>query len=114
VESSPATSAQGQAFPRILDVRAARGPAGTWSFAVTISSPYDTPQRYASGWRVLDPTGAVLGEHRLAHDHAAEQPFTRVQTGVEIPADVDAVRVEPADLVNGYGGEVVTVPLART
>jgi hypothetical protein len=106
-----ASSAADQAFPRILGVRAEREPAGTWSFAVTISSPYDTPERYASGWRVLDPAGAVLGEHRLAHDHAGEQPFTRVQSGVEVPPGVDAVRVEAADLVNGYGGDVATVPL---
>ena len=27
---------------------------------VTISSPYDSPERYADGWRVLDPEGNVL------------------------------------------------------
>ena len=53
---------------------------------VTLSSPYDSPQRYADGWRVLDSDGTTLGTHRLLHDHAAEQPFTRTQPGLEIPS----------------------------
>ncbi len=85
--------------------------AGTYTFHVTISSPYDTPERYADGWRVVGPDGSVYGEHTLAHDHANEQPFTRTQSGVDIPADVSEVTVEGRDSENGYGGETVTVEL---
>lgn len=99
-------------FPEILDVVATRADAaGTWSFAVTISSPYDTPERYADGWRVLGPDGTVFGVHELAHDHATEQPFTRTQTDVEIPSDVDEVTIEGRDLVNGFGGPTFTIDL---
>jgi hypothetical protein len=99
-------------FPEILDVEAMYDDASsTWSFAVTISSPYDTPERYADGWRVLGPDDAVFGVHTLAHDHAGEQPFTRTQTGVEIPADVDEVTIEGRDLVNGFGGSTRTIDL---
>ena len=86
----------------------------TWSFAVTVSSPYDTPERYADGWRVVGPHGEVYGVHTLAHDHANEQPFTRRQTGVEIPSDVDQVTIEGRDQANGFGGQTFTVDLGVT
>jgi len=71
-----------------------------------------TPERYADGWRVLGPDGEVYGEHTLTHDHAAEQPFTRAQEGVEIPDGVAEVTIEGRDLSNGYGGQTFTVELA--
>jgi hypothetical protein len=99
-------------FPDVLAVTAAFDDgAGTWTFDVTISSPYDTPERYADGWRVIGPDGTVYGTHTLAHDHAGEQPFTRRQTGVAIPTGVDTVTVEGRDQVNGYGGTTATVTL---
>lgn len=110
--TSPSSAASGeQRFPDVVDA-AASGSGGTWTFVVTISSPYDTPDRYADGWRVLGPDGEVYGEHMLTHDHAGEQPFTRTQVGVEIPDGVDAVTIEGRDLVNGYGGATATVELA--
>lgn len=99
-------------FPDVVSVEA-DGAAGTWTFAVTISSPYDTPEQYADGWRVVGPDGTVYGVHTLTHDHAAEQPFTRTQSGVEIPDSVSEVTIEGRDLVNGFGGGSATVPLVR-
>ncbi|MBA2318626.1 MAG: hypothetical protein H0V93_12735 [Euzebyales bacterium] len=101
----------GQTHPDVVDAELTDEGA-SWSLAVTLSSPYDTADRYADGWRVLTPDGTVLGEHELTHDHAAEQPFTRVQRGLRIPEGVDEITVEGRDLVNGYGGTtmVVTVP----
>jgi hypothetical protein len=99
-------------FPEIVGVDATYDPAtATWTFDVTISSPYDTPERYADGWRVIGADGTVYGTHTLTHDHAAEQPFTRTQTSVEIPLDVDEVTIEGRDLLNGFGGPAVTVSL---
>ncbi len=83
----------------------------TYDLAVTISSAYDSPERYADGWRVLTEDGDVLGEHGLAHDHAGEQPFTRTQAGLAIPDGVTEVVVEGRDSVNGYGGTTVRVPV---
>ena len=82
---------------------------GTYDVFVTLSSPYDTPQRYADGWQTLDPDGNVLGTHTLLHDHAAEQPFTRVQRGVTIPAGIESVTVQGRDQANGFGGLTLTV-----
>lgn len=114
---SPATSAQASGsdgaredrFPDIVSVEMTRDSEASASFAVTVSSPYDSPQRYADGWRVLDQDGAVLGEHTLTHDHASEQPFTRNQSGVEIPEGTTEMTIEGHDQVSGYGGETVTV-----
>ncbi|MGI8944911.1 MAG: hypothetical protein ACR2GL_01555 [Thermoleophilaceae bacterium] len=81
---------------------------------MTVSSPYDSPERYADGWRVLEAgSGEVLGEHMPAHDHASEQPFTHAQGDLEIPDDVDRVTVEGRDQDNGYGGATVTVDVPR-
>jgi len=107
------SSADDQQFPEVLEATATMS-AATWSFEVTMSSPYDTPERYADGWRVLGPDNEVYGEHTLIHDHAAEQPFTRTQSGVEIPEGVDEVTIEGRDLVNGYGGATVTVDLGSS
>lgn len=86
---------------------------GSWSLDVTLSSQYDSPERYADGWRVLDADGTVLGEHTLTHDHADEQPFTRTQSGLEIPDGVDVITVQGKDTENGYGGQTLEVEVSR-
>ncbi|WP_393916666.1 hypothetical protein [Halostreptopolyspora alba] len=98
-----------QRYPDVAEVEIESGAGDTHDLTVTISSPYDTPQRYADGWRVMGPDGTVYGEHELAHDHQNEQPFTRTQSGVEIPEDVDEVEVEGRDSEHGYGGDTETV-----
>ena len=102
-----------QKYPDVLEAELESSGGDTWALSVTISSPYDSPERYADGWRVLAPNGDVLGKHELMHDHANEQPFTRSQSGLEIPQDVQEITVEARDLKNGYGGETVTIPVPR-
>lgn len=97
---------QATAEQRYSDVVAAKvTPRGgeRFDFDVTISSPYDTPRRYADGFRVVGPKGEVYGERKLLHDHADEQPFTRDLYGVAIPAGVRTVTVEARDQSYGYG-----------
>ncbi len=111
-ESATATGGQStsdQRFPDILEVQLVPKEDRVFDVQVTVSSPYDTPERYADGWRVLAPDGSVLGEHTLTHDHAAEQPFTRTQPGLTIPDGVTEVTVEGRDQEFGYGGGTVTV-----
>ncbi|MGZ0710423.1 hypothetical protein ACWPKO_19005 (plasmid) [Coraliomargarita sp. W4R53] len=105
-------SAGSQEFPDVVDaVLTANG--DEYTIAVTISSPYDSAERYADGWRVLTADGDVLSEHQLGHDHANEQPFTRTSGAFEIPAEIDQVTVEGRDQENGYGGATVTVEVPR-
>jgi len=115
-QSTEQSSGQGagnsdQMFPDVVDVAVTRSDDGSYTFDVTMSSPYDTPERYADGWRVMNEDGTVYGEMTLGHDHASEQPFTRTQTGVQIPEDVTTVVVEGRDQANGYGGQTKSVDL---
>lgn len=98
-------------FPDILEASATQDDSGAWTFAVTVSSPYDTPQRYADAWRVVDADGNELGIRVLAHDHANEQPFTRSQSGILIPEGITEVTIQGRDLVNGWGGGELTYTL---
>ena len=110
--TSVATSPDEQQFPDIVDV-AVTTEGDTFRFDVTVSSPYDTPERYADAWRIVAPDGTELGVRELTHDHANEQPFTRSLSGVEIPPDVTTVTVEGRDLVNGWGGGTQTLTIER-
>ena len=109
---SPEAAAE-QLYPEIIGVQLVASGDRVYDVVVSISSPYDTPERYADGWRVLDPEGNVLGTHTLLHDHANEQPFTRTQPGLEIPEGVTEITVEGRDLVNGYGGGTLSIDVPQ-
>ncbi len=112
--AEPEASGQSaQRFPDVLDAELTATGDDAYEIAVTISSPYDTPERYGDGWRVLTPDGEVLAEHDLAHHHADEQPFTRTRGPFAIPGGVGEVTVEGRDLEHGYGGETTTVEVPR-
>jgi hypothetical protein len=91
----------------------------TWTFHVTVEHPDTGWQDYADGWDVLTPDGTVLKPdpespftRLLLHPHETEQPFTRSQSGIVIPPDVTQVRVRAHDLVDGFGGQEVSVDLS--
>ena len=114
----PVTAALGQRagaadqrFPDVVAVKVRAGAGGTFDFDATVSSPYDTPQRYADAFRVAGKNGQVYGERVLLHDHAGEQPFTRDLYGVVIPVGIRVVVVQARDHKNGYGGKSVEVAL---
>lgn len=67
---------------------------------------------YADAWRVLLPDGTEIGRRVLMHPHENEQPFTRSQSGIEIPDGVDTVIIEGHDSVHGFSGArfELTVP----
>jgi len=110
--TSAATSDDAPRYPDVVEATAIAD-GDRWTFSATISSPYDSPERYADAFRVIAPDGTVLGVRELTHDHAAEQPFTRSLTGVAVPDDITDVTVEGRDLVNGWGGATVQVTLQR-
>jgi hypothetical protein len=104
----------------VVFVRAVRSADGTWTFHVTVAHPDKGWQDYADGWDVLLPDGSVLktdpGDpftRLLLHPHENEQPFTRSQSGIEIPEGVGYVTVRAHDLVDGFGGQEITVDLDR-
>ena len=106
-----AAEPKSQTYPDVLAAKVRARSAGIFDFDVTISSPYDTPQRYADAFHVKDRNGTIFGERALWHDHASEQPFTRDLYGVKIPSHVRTVIIQARDRKNGYGGKTVEVSL---
>ncbi len=100
-----------QKFPDVVDVKVEASGINRFDFDVTISSPYDSPQRYADAFRVQSMAGLPFGERRLLHDHASEQPFTRDLYGVSIPVGVRSVVVQARDQKFGYGGRTQQIVL---
>jgi hypothetical protein len=114
-DESRATTASDDAarrFPDVVDAELERD-GDAWRLSATLSSPYDSPERYADAFRARTEDGTVLGVRELLHDHANEQPFTRSLDGLEIPDDVERIVVEGRDLEHGWGGETVTVDVPR-
>ena len=100
-----------QKFPDVLSATVQPRGGDVFDFDVTISSPYDTPARYADAFRVTGPGGKVLGERVLWHDHASEQPFTRDLHGVKVPAGILSVRIQGRDKLYGWGGKTIDMKL---
>lgn len=114
----PPTPTQTAANADVLHVRAVQTDSGTWTFHVTVEHPDTGWEDYADGWDVVTPDGAVLKPdpdspftRQLMHPHENEQPFTRSQSGIEIPEGVTRVEVRAHDLVDGFGGRTVWVDL---
>jgi hypothetical protein len=99
-----------QKFPEVVKVVITER-NGSYRFDVTLSSPYDTPERYADAFRVLDADGKELGIRVLLHDHAYEQPFTRSLTGVNVPQNTAAVFIEGRDKTYGWSGVLTEVEM---
>ncbi|MEP4546249.1 MAG: hypothetical protein ABJ000_08720 [Saccharospirillum sp.] len=100
-----------QRHPDVIDVSVSATGDNRFTFQVTLSSPYDTPQRYADAFRVMTDEGDTLGVRELLHDHASEQPFTRSLSGVSIAPGINRVIVQGRDQEFGYGGQTMTVSL---
>jgi hypothetical protein len=109
--SAQSGSGGSQQYPDVLGAKVRPHGANVFDFDVTISSLYDTADRYADAFRVLGPDGTVYGERILLHDHATEQPFTRDLYGVTIPPGVASVIVQGRDKKHGYGGKTTEVTL---
>lgn len=99
-------------------VKAVLSSDGKWTFHVTVSHPDTGWEDYANGWDVMLKDGTVLKSdpssqftRLLLHPHVDEQPFTRSQSGIQIPNEIDFVIVRAHNLINGFGGNEVTIDL---
>jgi hypothetical protein len=100
-----------QKYPDVVGVKVKARGQNIFDFDVTVSSPYDSAQRYADAFRAMGKDGEVFGERKLLHDHAGEQPFTRDLYGVMVPDDVRKVLIQAKDQKYGYGGKTIEVDL---
>lgn len=102
----------------VLFVSARETAVGLWTFSVEVAHPDTGWEDYTDGWDVVLPDGNVAKvspddpfTRLLLHPHENEQPFTRSQSNIPIPPDVTTVTVRAHDLVDGFGGQEVTVDL---
>jgi len=86
---------------KIVKVKAEKQRSG-WVFHVTLKHDDTGWKHYADEWRVVTEKGKVLAKRTLFHPHENEQPFTRSQGDIQIPADVNVVYVEAHDKVHGW------------
>ncbi len=95
----------------VVEVDARREADGSYHFQVSVRHADSGWDHYADRWDVVAPDGAVLGVRVLHHPHVDEQPFTRSLSGVRVAPGTTAVTVRVHDLVHGFGGREITVPL---
>ncbi len=82
-----------------------------FDFDVNLSSPYDTPQRYADSFKVMDTEGKQLGERLMLHDHQTEQPFTRDCMALQFPLVYAWGWRKGREQKHGCGGKTMQVTL---
>ncbi len=104
----------------VLFVQAIQIEDKSWTFNVTVSHPDTGWEDYADGWDVVLPDGTVPKNNPtdaftrlLLHPHIDEQPFTRSQSGLQIPAGTTNVNVRAHDLIAGFGGQEISVDLTK-
>lgn len=102
----------------VLFVVARETAEGLWTFSAEVAHPDTGWEDYADGWDVVLPDGTVAKANPddpftrlLLHPHVNEQPFTRSQSNVPIPAEITTVTVRAHDLVDGFGGQELVVDL---
>lgn len=123
-ETGQATDADDQTANGDADVtfvRAISSGDQRWKFEVTVKHDDTGWKDYANGWDVVLPDGRVVlaspgskFTRPLAHPHVEEQPFTRSQQNLLIPASVTMVTVRAHDIVDQFGGKTVTVMLNQS
>lgn len=99
------------ADPAVIEDATATKTGDSYRVSVTLSHGDTGWDDYADGWRVLAPDGTELGLRVLFHPHVEEQPFTRSQSGIVIPDELDHVLIEARTLPDGWGGETFRLDL---
>ncbi|SNS39640.1 hypothetical protein [Antarctobacter heliothermus] len=96
----------------VIEAATAQHGGGGWTVSVTLRHPDNGWDHYADGWRVELPDGTVLATRELLHPHETEQPFTRAQSGIRIPAGTAQVLIRSRCLVDGWSEQtqVLTLP----
>lgn len=100
------------ATPALADLPVVEGAVATqsssgWTFSVSVRHADEGWDHYADAWKVFAMDGTELGHRPLAHPHVNEQPFTRSQSGIQIPREATQVIVRAHDSVHGWGPDYV-------
>lgn len=100
-------------FAQVKDVVATKEASGSWCFGTTIWHNDEGWEHYADGWEVIDLEGNQLGYRKLHHPHVNEQPFTRSQCNIKIPAETSKAIVRAKCNKHGFGGKAMIVDLTN-
>ena len=102
----------------VIAVNAVDRGAQGWTFSVTVQHPDTGWNDYCNGWDVVTDQGEVLKTSSqdqftrlLLHPHEHEQPFTRSQSGLDIPDGIKEVTVRAHDIIHGFGGKEIIINL---
>jgi hypothetical protein len=98
-------------YAQVQFVRASQDADGLWTFHTTVRHNDEGWDHYADAWQVVDLEGNLFAERILAHPHDNEQPFTRSQSNIDLPAEMTQVIVRAKCNVHGFGGQEVLVDL---
>lgn len=101
------------ADPAVIERIEATPQGNAWRFDVTLSHGDTGWDDYADGWRVELEDGTVLATRTLLHPHVNEQPFTRSQSGIDIPGDAAQVFVRASTNVDGWADQTTAFSIAR-
>ena len=101
-------------YAQVIFMQATQNSDGRWRFDATVRHNDQGWDHYADAWQVVDLAGNLLAERILAHPHDTEQPFTRSQSNIDIPAEATQVIVRAKCNVHGFGGQEVLVDLTAT
>lgn len=94
---------EAQLYPDVIEATVTRNGAN-YDFVVTVSAPYDSPERHSDAWRVVGDDGVVYGVMEREDDVTPGPLATSSLSGVSIPPTVTTVTIEARDLVYGWGG----------
>jgi hypothetical protein len=98
-------------YAQVTNVMATQESDGSWCFGTSVRHNDQGWDHYADGWEIIDLKGNQLGYRRLSHPHVNEQPFTRSQCNIKIPAGIAQVIVRAKCNKHGLGGKVMVVDL---
>ena len=102
-------------FAQIEFVKATESSNGSWRFDVTVRHNDEGWDHYADAWQVVDTqSGKILTVRVLAHPHETEQPFTRRQSGVNLPDGLTRVLVQTKCNVHGFGGREILIDFSQS
>ncbi len=100
-------------FAQVKDVLITKESTGSWCFGASVLHNDEGWEHYADGWEVIDLEGSQLGYRKLHHPHVNEQPFTRSQCNIKIPAEMFKVIVRAKCNKHGFGGRAKVVDLSN-
>jgi hypothetical protein len=87
--------------PRVLRAFAECNADSVCRVTATIRHADTGWQHYADRFEVLGNDDRVLASRVLRHPHVHEQPFTRTLAAIELPPDLEMIRVRANDSVHG-------------